>query len=94
MNNDINYIRAICALAFVTGLIWLLGFAIEKSGLDKRFTPGNSSKKRIILSDTLYLDPKNRLLLVEYNNQEHLVLVGGTSNLLIASNNKEAGNAQ
>lgn len=80
-----TYLRAILALAFVAGLIFLLAALLRKTGLDKRLTGNNAQDKRLSVSETLYLDPKRRLVLVKCGEQEHLLLLGASGDLLIES---------
>ncbi|WP_413205282.1 FliO/MopB family protein [Rhodospirillum sp. A1_3_36] len=78
-----NYLRFMLALVFVLGLLFALAYVL------KRFAaPGmvrNRSAKRIKVLETLAVDPKRRLVLVRRDNVEHLLLVGGSTDLLVES---------
>lgn len=80
-----TYARAILALAFVTGLIFLLSALVKKTGLDKRLTGGNNAARRLSIVETLYLDPKTRLVVVKFENKEHVLLLGASGNVLVES---------
>lgn len=89
MDNEIfTYARAVLALVFVIGLIFLLAALVKKTGLDKRII-GNVAAKRIAVTETLYLDPKNRLVIVKKEGKEHLLLLSASGNLLIET--RESG---
>lgn len=79
-----TYLRAILALAFVTGLIVTLAALVKRTGLDKRLTGGNNAK-RLSVVETLYLDPRTRLVVIKVDNKEHVLLLGASGNVLIES---------
>lgn len=72
-----DLLRAILALGFVLGLIWLLGQVIRRYGWKWGLpTPMDIGKtKRLRLIEVLSLDGKNRLVLVKRDNVEHLLLI-------------------
>ncbi|MCF8481198.1 MAG: flagellar biosynthetic protein FliO [Rhodospirillum sp.] len=76
-----NYLRFMLALVFVLGLLFALAYVM------KRFAaPGmvrNRSAKRIKVLEALAVDPKRRLVLVRRDDVEHLLLVGGDSDLVV-----------
>jgi flagellar protein FliO/FliZ len=78
-----DYLRFMLALAFVLGLI--LGAAL----LAKRFGIGNQApmrlrgQKRLAIVESMALDTKHRLLLVRRDQTEHLIVIGGMSDLVI-----------
>lgn len=61
-------------------LLWLLKLLFNASG---NVTRGRN--RRLAVMDTLALDPKRQLLIVRRDNVEHLILVGGTQDLVIES---------
>jgi flagellar protein FliO/FliZ len=85
MNPSVDLLRAVLALAFVLGLIWLLGALIRKygwrMGLPTPMTP--SRIRRLQMIETMTLDGKNRLVLFRRDNVEHLVLVGSDTTQVI-----------
>lgn len=86
MDADIyTYLRAVLALAFVAGLMFLLAGVVRKTGLDKRFGGGNNAARRLNVVETLYIDPKNRLVVVKCDNKEHVLLLGASGNVLVES---------
>jgi flagellar protein FliO/FliZ len=79
------YARAIFALIFVAGLIVLLGAMAKKYGLDKRLTGSKNTIRRLSIVETLYLDPKNRLVIVRLGKKEHVLLLGAAGNSVVES---------
>jgi len=79
-----SYLTAITALVFVAGLIVLSGIILKRTGLDKRLTGGKSTG-RLSVVETLYLDPRRRIVIVRSDDSEHVLLLGATGDLLIES---------
>lgn len=78
-----DYLRFLLALIFVLGLI--LGAAL----LAKRFGFGNQAPmrlrgtRRLAIVESMALDTKHRLMLIRRDETEHLIVVGGTSPMVI-----------
>lgn len=79
-----DYLRVPLALVFVAGLIFLSSTLVKKMGLDKRLT-GNRGEARMHIVETLYLDPRRRLVIVREGENEHVLLLSTTGDVLIAS---------
>lgn len=92
----IDYVNYIAALLFVLGLIIGIAWLIRRTGLApfggvhrKSGTP-----RRLAVKEVLALDARHRLVLIERDDQEHLVLIGPQSELVIETGietNKTAG---
>lgn len=76
-------LRLPLALAVVIGLIFLVGFLL------RRFGPwgigDGRKKKRLALLDSQMVDNKRRLVLVRRDGVEHLLLIGGSNDLVVES---------
>jgi len=78
-----DYLRFLFALIFVLGLI--LGVAL----IAKRFGFGNQAPmrlrgaKRLAIVESMALDAKHRLVLVRRDQIEHLIVIGGASDLVV-----------
>ena len=77
-----TYLRGLLALVAVLGLIagaaWIarrIGFGGVRSGARR--------ERRLSISEVLPVDNRRRLVLVKRDAVEHLVLIGGTSDLVI-----------
>lgn len=93
-----GYLQAVFALALVAALIVLSGALARKYGLDRRFAGARAGKtSRLTVEDTLYLDPRRRLVLVRCDAREHLLLLGATQDVVVDTHDapaREATHAQ
>ncbi|MBI3434360.1 MAG: FliO/MopB family protein [Proteobacteria bacterium] len=80
-----EYLRFAAALIFVLALIGAAAFALRAFGF---MTPGNRNKaeRRMSIVETLMLDPRRRLMIVRRDNVEHLLLIGGPSDVVVEPN--------
>ena len=83
------YLRFFSALIFTLSLIGVLYWAIKRFDLIK-FSTRNSIAKTLTIKETLRIDVRNKLVIVEQGSNEYLILVGHDNNLLINSTNKDA----
>ena len=78
-----DYLTAVLALAFVVGLIALLGWAVRRFGL----IPGASAVirggRRIKIVEVTPIDVRRKLVLIRRDQAEHLVLLGAQRDLVI-----------
>jgi flagellar protein FliO/FliZ len=83
-----DYIRFAAALIFVLALICAAAFALRASGMMPAAARPRSRKggqRRLAVVETLFLDPKRRLLLIARDGVEHLVILGATGETVIES---------
>ncbi|MEW5703025.1 MAG: flagellar biosynthetic protein FliO [Pseudomonadota bacterium] len=82
-----QYLRFFLALAFVLGLIGLVGWAIRRFGFGGRIPATKARDRRLEVVEVLPLDARRRLLLLRRDDREHLVLLsaGQHADLLIES---------
>ena len=87
----IHYLKFVLALLFVLGLIG--GFAIiaKRAGLGNRGPMIRGKKKRLSIIETMALDPKRRVILVQCDNSEYLLLVGANGEQVINQNSDHQG---
>ncbi|HET6969571.1 MAG TPA: flagellar biosynthetic protein FliO [Phenylobacterium sp.] len=77
--NLTDFVRAVFALALTLGLVGLAGWALRRYGPDALARFGATSKtkeRRLKLVESLVLDPTRRLLIVDCDGREHLILLG------------------
>lgn len=85
-----DYMRFVLSLGFVLGLIGLCAAGVKRFGL----LPGMSAmssrtkERRIKIIETLPIDTKNRVVLLRFDNQEHLLLIGPESGSVIEAGMK------
>lgn len=88
-----DYSRFVFALAAVVGLIWLTGYGMKRTGMDKRLRGVTGGKGRLAVVDVLYLDPKRKLTLVRADEREYLLLIAGDRAEVIDKIEKQKGEA-
>lgn len=74
-----SLLAALAALGFVIGLIWLGGRALRLA----RTVTGSRAGQRLRVIDSLALGPRKRLLLIQCDGKEFLLLTGGTQDLML-----------
>ena len=67
------------ALAGIVGLILLIGRALRHTSLGKP----QSSARLLILRDTLVLDARRRLYLIQHGDRTVLLLTGGETDVVV-----------
>ncbi|WP_184721848.1 flagellar biosynthetic protein FliO [Caulobacter sp.] len=75
--DPIEFIRALAALAVTLGLIGLAAWALRKFGPDavgRMIAARQDRRMRVV--ESLVLDPTRRLLIVNLDGEERLVLLG------------------
>lgn len=75
-------------LQFLLALIVVLGIILGLAWLARRFGMGGAPmgtrrRRRLALMETLAIDGKRRLVLVRRDDREHLLLIGGASDLVV-----------
>lgn len=81
-----DYIRFAAALVFVLALLGAGAFALRASGLmPTAMAPRlrRNTQRRLSVVETLYLDPKRRLVLIARDGVEHLLILGANSETVI-----------
>lgn len=76
------YLQFVLALAFVVGLILGIGWLARRAGLGMPVL-AKGRQRRLRVVEMIALDPRRRLVLVRRDDREHLLLVGGTTDLAI-----------
>lgn len=76
------YLRMVLALAAVVGLIAGAAWIARRSGLAGGRL-GQRGKRRLSIVESLGVDSRRRLVLIRRDDTEHLLLIGGGSDLLI-----------
>lgn len=86
----IQFFQAFLALIFVLGLLlltlWLIKYAQQK-GLNCKLGKSFAQKAKIKIIEQRRLDIRNSVVLIEYDNEDFLLLLGAQNNLLLKQNN-------
>ena len=78
-----SYFRFLLALVFVLGLIGGAALLARRLFVGTRFLPKSGRASRLSVEEILPLDARRRLLLIRRDQQEHLILLGPSQDLLI-----------
>ncbi|WP_020594212.1 flagellar biosynthetic protein FliO [Kiloniella laminariae] len=81
-----SYVQFLLSLVFVLGLILAIALLARRFGLGNSPIQKSGKHKRIQLVEVRPLDARRRLVLVRCDDREHLLLTGGTHDLVIDSN--------
>lgn len=88
-----NLGRIFLSLALVVALIFLVGWMMKRTGLNRRWHGGASADGRLGIVSSLMIDPRRRLVLIRRDNKEHLLLLGANQDLVIESGNVKDSDA-
>jgi flagellar protein FliO/FliZ len=77
-----TYLQFALALAFVVALIVVSAFVARRLGLGGRLAT-RGGKRRLAVLEVLPLDSKRRLVLLQRDGVEHLVLLGAQNDIVI-----------
>lgn len=78
-------IKAIVSLVFVLGLLFISLWAIkyiELKSASSRFLKKINAKKRLEIIEIKRIDSRNSLVLIRCDQQEHLLLIGPSSQII------------
>ena len=79
-----SYLRTLFALVFVLVLICALTWFLRRVN-QSRLLRGGKGGKRVAISDIVSVDGKRKLVLVRRDNVEHLLLIGGATDIVVES---------
>ena len=71
-----DFVRAVAALALTLGLILVAAVLARRYGPGALFKARAKSNRRLAVVETLVLDPARRLVVVRFDEQERLLLLG------------------
>jgi flagellar protein FliO/FliZ len=68
-----DWVKAFFGLLFVLGLIGAAAYAARRLGMLQ--TPAAGGKRRMAISEMLFLDPRRRVVIVRVDDEEHVLLL-------------------
>lgn len=86
MDDMPQLVKLFLALAFVLGLMGGLSFLLKKLGLSAVANIKSSDKRRLSIVESLPLDARRRLVILRRDDQEHLVILGTTNEIVVEQN--------
>lgn len=79
-----SYLRFILVLILVLGLILFIGWLLRRFPLNHvSFRSLRGQQRRLAIIESLPLDNRRRLVLIRRDGKQHLLLLGGTTDMLI-----------
>lgn len=81
--NGAIIVQYVVTLAVILGLIVLIVWAIRRYGSGRVGPTARGRLPRLAVVDALAIDNKRRLVLVRRDNVEHLVLIGGPTDVVV-----------
>ncbi|MGH1375733.1 MAG: FliO/MopB family protein [Alphaproteobacteria bacterium] len=78
-----QFMRLLIALAIVLALMGGLSFFLKKLGLSTQTHVKGGDSKRLKVLETLPLDARRRLAIIQCDDKEHLIILGANSELVI-----------
>lgn len=82
-----DYLKFFFALLFVLSLMGGFAFLLKKIGYGQGRT-FQDGKRRLKIIESLPLSPKSKAVLIQRDNQEHLVILGHSGDTVIETNIK------
>jgi flagellar protein FliO/FliZ len=84
MEQDLpQLLRVLAALVFVLALMGGLVVLLRRLGYITGGTPGG--KKRLKIVETMYIDSRRRLAIIQRDEKEHLIILGPTTETVVES---------
>ena len=71
----LKMVKIILSLIFVIAILYIFLFILKKLNL-KRFTNNASKPGRLNIIDSIYIDQHTRVVLLQKDNEEHLLMLG------------------
>ena len=83
----VSWLRVLLACAVVLAMMGGLGFALRYLSRTPFSLIGrNASNKRLTVIETMSLDVRRRLVIIQCDKQQHLILLGQDRDLVIETN--------
>lgn len=79
-------VRLIAALAFVLALMGGLTVLLRKLGLAESSAKQTGDRKRLKIIESIPLDHRRKLVLIQRDDRQHLVILGANSEIVVESN--------
>ncbi len=88
-----SYFQFVLTLVFVIGLIFAIAFIAKRLGFGHGPAITGNKKKRIVIKEVRPLDARRKIVLIQCDEKEHLLLIGGTQDLHIDSTSSNTSTA-
>ena len=86
-SHDVSLLRVLFSFAVVVALMAALGFVLKYISARGIILPKRSLRaKRMRVVESMAIDGKRRLTIVACDGREHLLLLGGQSDIVVETN--------
>ncbi len=89
---DISYLKFIIALLLVLGLLYFCLWVLKRFGIGQAIITDKKHNKNLSLLEVLPLDGRRKLMRIQDDKQEHLILTGPHNDLIISSKTAQNNN--
>lgn len=89
----VQYLKYLVGLVLVLGLIALIALLARRFGMVPRAKRDPHAPKRLAITEVIAIDAKRRLVLVQRDDCEHLLLLGPERDLVVERNIRYPKNA-
>ncbi len=83
------YIKILSAFIFIIALMYLIGWIVRRYGTKQigiLQQKDSNAQVKLKIIDTVILDYKRRLIVVDFGGKAHMILLGAQSETVVASN--------
>lgn len=78
------YMRSVLILVMLLGVIFLGAVALRRFGPTRHLMVSRGARKRLRIVESSLIDGRRRLVLVRCDNRDHLLMIGGVTDLVVA----------
>jgi flagellar protein FliO/FliZ len=82
--DDALYMRSVLILAMLLGVIFLGAVALRRFGPARHLMASRGARKRLRIVESALIDGRRRLVLVRCDDRDHLLMIGGVTDLVVA----------
>lgn len=91
--SDNMVLNAAFSLALVLMLILLIAWVIKFFSRSRTPT-GTTSRRRLSIVESIAIDGRRKLVLVRHGDSEHLIMIGGSQDLVVEANTRPSSQAR
>lgn len=82
--DDALYMRSVLILVMLLGVIFLGAVALRRFGPARHLMASRGTRKRLRIVESTLIDGRRRLVLVRCDDRDHLLMIGGVTDLVVA----------
>lgn len=78
------YMRSVLILIMLLGVILVAAVALRRFGPTRHLMAGRGARRRLKVVESALIDGRRRLVLVRCDDRDHLLMIGGVTDLVVA----------